>query len=97
MEEGAYGVNYSGAGPTDDPMDFLVGHGTHCASIIAAQWNNGQGTAGVSSSARIMALDFLTGNSATSNAILCYRYLITAKKAGVNVAVVNNSVGARHL
>lgn len=90
---GAYGVNYSGTGPTDDPMDFLMGHGTHCASIIAAQWNNGQGTAGVSSSARIMALDFLTGNSATSNAILCYRYLITAKKAGVNVAVVNNSWG----
>ena len=78
--------------PTD-PMDDC-GHGTHCAGIIAAQWN-GFGVSGVASGAKIMALK--AGNEIgqfSSDAIIrAFNYMIEAKKAGVNVCVSNNSYG----
>lgn len=91
---GTYGVNYSNNGnATEDPMDTEVGHGTHCASIIASQWDNQEGVAGVSGNAEIMAIKFLGGQGDTLGAIQSYNYLVTAKKAGVNVVAVNNSWG----
>ncbi|MCH1982055.1 S8 family serine peptidase [Ruminococcus sp. OA3] len=91
---GAYGVNYSNNGnDTTDPMDTEVGHGTHCASIIASQWDNQEGGSGVSGNAEIMAVKFLGGQGDMLAAIQSYNYLVTAKKAGVNVAAVNNSWG----
>jgi parallel beta-helix repeat protein/predicted outer membrane repeat protein len=42
----------------NDPMDDM-GHGTHCAGIIAARANNSLDIAGVSWNAKIMAVKFL--------------------------------------
>lgn len=89
---GKYGLNTESSSiqPSTDPMDTLVGHGTHCASVIASQWND-QGTAGVGRSVKIMAL---RGLSSTTEVIKNYNYLLTAKEHGVNVYVVSNSWGA---
>jgi parallel beta-helix repeat protein len=43
------------AEPDNDPMDFL-GHGSHCAGIVAAVGNNEIGIAGVTWNSKIMAV-----------------------------------------
>ena len=96
---GTYGYNSVGITmegkpyDTADPMDD-AGHGTHCAGIVAGEWN-GQGVSGVTSGAKIMAIK--VGNSkgyiASDAVVRGYQYVITAKKAGVNVVVTNNSFG----
>lgn len=90
---GEFGLNTSGEGDTDDPMDVSVGHGTHCASVIASAWN-GEGTAGVNGRAQIMAMCWM-GSKGGSNAnyIKACRYVMAAKEAGVNVRLTNNSWG----
>lgn len=94
---GMYGVNYSNNGnDTTDPMDREIGHGTHCSSIIASQWDNEEGTAGINGNAEIMAVKFLGGNGTLADVILCYNYLLAAKKAGVNLVAANNSWGPSH-
>jgi len=90
-----HGINaIDGSG---DPMDILKEHGehgTHVAGTIAAVGNNGKGVVGVSWNAKIMALKFLgEGGGATSDAIECLEYVITQKKAGVNIVATNNSWG----
>lgn len=47
--------------PTPDGID--AGHGTHVAGIIAAEGNNGVGTAGVAMDVRIMPIKVLDDNS----------------------------------
>lgn len=104
---GKYGINYGG-GYTDDPMDKAIpkydqsgnivghsgGHGTHCASNIASQWGNNEGTAGVSGNVEIMACRWLGENGGSLlMALKCYEYVITAKQAGVDVRVISNSWG----
>ncbi len=76
-----------------DPMDDQ-GHGTHCAGIAAAAWN-GVGVSGIASGARIMALKASNekGSFAVDSVIRAYNYMITAKKAGVNICSANNSFG----
>ncbi|MBR2187293.1 MAG: S8 family serine peptidase, partial [Lachnospiraceae bacterium] len=98
---GKYGINsgyeyYEGDNPTpkSDPMD-IYGHGSHCAGIIAAAWND-YGVSGAANGARIMAIkqsinDY--GNSSDATVMMGYNYILTAKRAGVNVAVVNCSFG----
>ena len=49
---------YGGATRKAMPFD-LMGHGTHCAGIIAADTNNGLDIAGVTWNARIMALKYM--------------------------------------
>ncbi len=91
---GTYGYNAITGEDSEDPMDTDTGHGTHCAGIIAAQWDNAIGVAGVSPNAQIMAVRFLsmTGGD-TADAIRGYAYIQAAAKAGVNVVAINNSWG----
>ncbi|WP_195270167.1 S8 family serine peptidase [Eubacterium sp. 1001713B170207_170306_E7] len=99
MGGGTYGYNavggLEGERGTNDPMDTSVGHGTHCAGIIGARWNNSLGVAGVSPAVKIMAVRFLgSGNVGTVDAaIKGYAYIQAAAKDGVKVAAVNNSWG----
>ena len=95
------GLDDDGNGYVDDVngWDFYVndkdprdahGHGTHVAGTIAAVGNNGKGIAGVSWSAKIMALRFLDawGNGTTANAIAAIEY---ANNMGADI--INNSWG----
>lgn len=78
---------------TDDPYDDL-GHGTHCAGIIGASWNN-LGVAGISDNVEIMAVK--VGNSEnifySSSIIKGFNYVNAALDCGVNIKVINNSYG----
>ena len=78
-----------------DPMDEN-GHGTHCAGIIGAEGDNGEGIAGINWHVRIMPLKFLgrSGSGTTKNAIEAINYAIDRKKKGVNVRVINASWGS---
>jgi len=78
-----------------DPMDDN-GHGTHCAGVIGAEGNNGEGIAGINWKARIMPLKFLGrgGYGSTKNAIEAINYAIDRKKHGVNVRVISASWGS---
>lgn len=94
---GKYGIAPAGSAEfgysTDDPMD-RSGHGTHCAGIIAAAWN-GFGVSGAANGAKIMALSTFDHKDSMPdvNIIKCFNYVLTAKKAGVDVVAVNNSWG----
>lgn len=95
MGGGTYG--YNARSPVEnsrDPMDQDVGHGTHCAGIIAAEWNS-EGVAGVNPNVEIMALRFLgsTNAGSVSDALKCYAYVQTAVEKGVKVSAINNSWG----
>lgn len=94
MGGGKYGYNPGGR-DTTDPMDTLVGHGTHCAGVIAAQWDNGLGGAGVAKDCEIMGVKMFgeTGGGNLLSAIKGYAYIQAAKEAGVNVVAINNSWG----
>ncbi len=99
---GKYGINtgyssYKGNNPTDssDPMDRVNGHGTHCAGIIAGAWNK-FGISGAANGAKIMAIKHTVddeGHSRASSSLKGFRYILTAKEKGVNVAAVSNSWG----
>lgn len=95
---GKYGINVvqndSAGNPYDstDPIDTVWGHGTHVAGIIAAEWN-GFGVSGITSGAKIMDVKIHNdeGMNTLEETIKGYEYVITARKAGVNVRVINNS------
>ncbi len=72
-----------------DPDDDL-GHGTHCAGIIAAAGNNGIGVAGVCWRARIVPLKFLGayGQGTIADAVAAIHY---ARRCGARV--INASWG----
>lgn len=78
-----------------DPMDEN-GHGTHCAGVIGAEGDNGEGIAGINWNVEIMPLKFMGrgGFGTTKDAIEAINYTIDRKKNGVNVAVINASWGS---
>ncbi|HEX8096879.1 MAG TPA: S8 family serine peptidase, partial [Pyrinomonadaceae bacterium] len=80
---------------TDDPMDDN-GHGTHCAGIIGAEGDNGEGIAGVNWKVSILPLKFMdaNGSGTTADAIECINYVIERKRAGVNVRIISASWGS---
>lgn len=91
MGGGKYGINeYDG---TEDPMDNND-HGTHCAGIVAAQWN-GIGVSGAANGTKLMAVKAGNSKGGFSYAAILegYKYVIEAKKQGVNVVAINNSWG----
>ncbi len=75
----------------DNPMDDH-GHGTHVSGIIAAAANNGLGSAGVCSKARILALKALdsTGSGSLYNIIQA----VYAAADNTDVRVINMSLGS---
>ncbi len=79
-----------------DPMDEN-GHGTHCAGIVGAEGDNGEGIAGVNWEVEIMPLKFMGagGFGTTKDAIEAINYVIARKQAGVNVRVISASWGSR--
>ena len=50
-----------------DPESVEIGHGTHTAGIIGAEWN-GFGTSGVASDVRIVSIDFASEGKVVSTA-----------------------------
>ncbi len=78
-----------------DPMDDN-GHGTHCAGIVGAEGNNGEGIAGVNWNVQIMPLKFLGrgGFGSTANAIEAINYAIDRKQNGVNIRIISASWGS---
>ncbi len=83
-----YGYDF-GAGDAD-PMDDVVGHGTHCAGIIGASGNDGAGLCGVNWNVKLMALKIAdnAGGLSLSAALAAIEY---SWKMGARVS--NNSWG----
>ena len=79
-----------------DPMDEN-GHGTHCAGIVGAEGDNGEGITGVNWKVEIMPLKFMGrgGFGSTKDAIAAINYVIARKKDGVNVRVISASWGSQ--
>ncbi len=94
MRDGTHGYNVvkSSCDPMDDDTSYN-GHGTHVAGIIGAVGNNGAGVAGVNWQTAILPVKWLdsTGSGTTANLITALQWILTAKNAGVNVRVVNDS------
>ncbi|MEO7658486.1 MAG: S8 family serine peptidase [Pyrinomonadaceae bacterium] len=86
---------YNGTDNITDPMDDN-GHGTHCAGIIGAEGNNGEGISGINWKVKIMPLKFLGrgGFGSTNDAIEAINYAIDRKKKGVNLRVISASWGS---
>ncbi len=86
---------YNGTDRAADPMDDN-GHGTHCAGIIGAEGDNGEGIAGVNWHVKIMPLKSLGrgGFGSTSDAIEAINYAIDRKKHGVNIRIISASWGS---
>lgn len=86
---------YNAIDSASDPMDDN-GHGTHCAGIIGAEGENDLGIAGVNWKVKIMPLKFMSagGSGSTKDAIEAINYVISRKKAGVNVRIISASWGS---
>lgn len=86
---------FDGTSDLPDPMDDN-GHGTHCAGIIGAVGDNGEGIAGVNWRVKIMPLKFLgrNGSGNASDAIAAINYAIERKSSGVNIRVISASWGS---
>jgi len=86
---------YNGTDKDADPMDDN-GHGTHCAGIIGAEGDNGEGITGINQKVQIMPLKFLGrgGFGSTNDAIEAINYAIDRKKNGVNIRIISASWGS---
>jgi subtilisin family serine protease len=86
-----FDVSSSISDPEDDN-----GHGTHCAGIIGAVGDNGEGIAGVNWRVKIMPLKFLgrNGSGTASDAIAAINYAIDRRQKGVNVRIISASWGS---
>lgn len=75
-------------------VNDVDGHGTHVAGIISAVPNNRIGIAGVSYGARIMPIKAVDKKTTDTSCIIkAYNFIMKKRKAGVNVRVVNMSLG----
>jgi subtilisin family serine protease len=92
FSDDCYGWNFvdNNNNPKDDD-----GHGTHVAGIIAATGNNGNGIAGVMWHAKLMAVKILDeeGVGQNSELIEAINYVVSLKQRGVNIRVINASLG----
>jgi len=87
-----YNVLNQSCDPMDDDNSY-GGHGTHVAGIIGAVGDNGIGVAGVNWITSILPIKWMdsTGHGYTSDLITALDWVISAKKAGVNIRVANDS------
>ncbi|WP_195269359.1 S8 family serine peptidase [Eubacterium sp. 1001713B170207_170306_E7] len=85
---GAHGYNPSGDDDTDI-NDDESGHGTHCAGIIGAEWND-FGVSGIGKDTQIMVVK---RPDDTAGILKGYDYMVQACEADVNLRVVSNSWG----
>jgi subtilisin family serine protease len=92
--DGEAGVGERESEPMD-PMDDN-GHGTHCAGIIGAEGDNGEGVAGINWHVKIMPLKFLGrgGFGSVDDAIEAINYAIDRKEHGVNIRIISASWGS---
>lgn len=87
---GDYG--YNAADENDDIID-RDGHGTHCAGIIAAEWNR-SGISGAACGVKLIAVKHTsdeTGEMSVDAIIRAYDYLSGAMDRGLPLVAVNNS------
>jgi subtilisin family serine protease len=70
-------------------------HGTHVAGTIAAQKGNARGVVGVAPGVKIISLRVLNakGEGDSAGVMKAIQYAISLKKAGVNLRVINLSLG----
>ncbi|QCT73167.1 S8 family serine peptidase [Eubacterium maltosivorans] len=80
---------YNPAEDNGDINDDDNGHGTHCAGIIGAEWND-IGVSGIGRDTQIMAVK---RPNDTAGILKGYDYMVQACGAGVNLRVVSNSWG----
>lgn len=85
---GKHGINLAG-GNEADTSDDDNGHGTHCAGIIGAEWND-IGVSGIAQDTEIMAIK--RPNDA-AGIMKCFNYMVEACEKGVNLKVSSNSWG----
>ena len=87
-----FGYDFVNNAPSPNDQMF---HGTHCAGIIAAKNNNNRGIAGVAPNVKIMPLRVLNarGEGDVAGVMKAIRYAIDARKRGVNLRVINASLG----
>ena len=80
-----------------DPMDGY-GHGTHCAGIVAAEWND-FGVSGIASGIKLIAVSTPISTKASDysydSIIKGYDFLIRAAKSGIDIRSVNRSLAMR--
>lgn len=88
LSGGDHGINVSGEGSLENVVD-TNGHGTHCAGIVGAAWNN-MGVSGAGEKIEIMAIQ---SNTSISSKIQGFDYVKQACREGVNVKAVNLSWG----
>lgn len=102
--QGSVGVDDDGNGFKDDIYGYhqdgtdsrdYIGHGTHVAGIIAAEFNNGKDIAGLCPKCRIMSLKSADANNqgTVSNIIAGISYAMQQKNKGVNIKAINHSYG----
>lgn len=74
----------------NDPMDDH-GHGTHCAGVIGAKGNNGQGVTGINWDVNVVGLRFINGQTGEGDTIGAVRAIEYATKMGI--PITSNSWG----
>jgi subtilisin family serine protease len=83
------------------PQTSAIYHGTFIAGLIGAVGNNGVGGAGLNWSVQIMALRMIGGDFSDESLfqytdsvfVGCFDYAIAMRRRGVNLRVINASVG----
>jgi subtilisin family serine protease len=90
---GNYGRLFKNGAQSDNPMD-IYGHGTHVAGIIGAIGNNGIGVTGVNWKVKMLAVNVMqNGIASDTDLIKGINYVVSEKKAGLNIRVANMSLG----